>query len=104
MDLFLIENCPNLIEEVQNAVNWYGANDVMQDPGYCVFGACSQEYFNNWINEHKNELAKCWEFAITWDINENEFVFENEEKKALFLISYLASYCEPEENENEFAA
>ena len=105
MDIFLIQNCEILINEVQNAVNLCGANDVIADPGYCVFGACSQEYFENWINEHKTELAKAWEFAITWDINENEFVFDNEEKKALFIISYLAGYMEPEgENENEFAA
>lgn len=94
MDLFLIQNCENLINEVQTAVNWYGANDVQMDPGYCVFGACSQDYLNKWIEDHKNELEKCWEFAITWDINENEFIFKNETEKVLFLIQYLASYCE----------
>jgi len=103
MDIFLIDNCQNLINEVQNAVNSYGVYDVEIDPGYCVFGACSQQYFENWIKENKTELEKAWEFAVTWDINENEFVFDNEEKKALFIISYLAGYMEPE-NENEFAA
>lgn len=97
MDLFLIENCNNLIQEVENTVKMYGANDVMMDPGYCFFGACSQGYFNRWQNEMQKELASAWEFAITWDINEDEFTFNSEDEKTLFIIAYLASYMQEDQ-------
>lgn len=93
MDITLLQKAPKVVALVAEAVLFYGANDVMRDPFYCVQG------FNR-ENELKEEITAVIDFACEWDIDPKEWNFETKESREMFCISYLAS-CFPFDDEDD---
>lgn len=94
MDIYLEQNCPNLMEAVKEC--GYTPEDVERDPFYCILGCCSQEYFDKFVKENHDEIEAVIEFASEWDIDPKEWDFSTDEKRAGFALMYLSVELERE--------
>lgn len=88
MDVFLEENCPNLLEAIKDC--GYTPEDVERDPFYCVLGCCSEKTFDNFVKENHEEIEAAIQFAYMWEIDPKEWDLSTDEKRAGFALVYLA--------------
>lgn len=94
MDIYLEQNCPNLLEAIKDC--GYTPEDVVLDPFYCVLGLCSERTYNNFVNEYHDEIEAAIEFASTWDIDPKEWDLSTTVKRVEFALMYLAMELENE--------
>ncbi len=91
MDVFLLENCPTIVNDLERAMEHVTPHDFILDTGYQLFGMASEDYLNNYWLSHEKEFKKALEFIFEWSVNENELHFENNIQKMLFVYQVLAS-------------
>lgn len=94
MDIYLEQNCPNLLEAVKDC--GYTPEDVERDPFYCVLGCCSEKTFDNFVKESHDEIEAAIQFAYMWDIDPKEWDLSTDEERAKFALMYLAVELERE--------
>ena len=94
MDIYLEQNCPNLLEAIKDC--GYTPEDVGRDPFYCILGCCSQEYFDKFVKENHDEIEAAIQFESEWDIDPKEWDLSTDEKRAKFALMYLATELESE--------
>ena len=87
MDIFLEQNCSNLIDTIKES--GYTLDDVIKDPLYCIFG-WNAEGIENFAKQYGKEIDAVIKFANDYDVDINEFDLSTNEKKVKFAISYLA--------------
>lgn len=90
MDIFLEENCPNLIEVIKEC--GYTFEDVSKNPLYCVFGLYGRpELF---AEKYGKEIEAAIEFANDYAVDINEFDLSTTKKKVRFALMYIATELE----------
>lgn len=87
MDIFLEQNCSNLIDEIKEC--GYTFDDVIKDPLYCIFGWYAKGV-DIFAKQYGKEIDAAIKFANDYDVDINEFDLSTNEKKVKFAISYLA--------------
>lgn len=94
MDVFLEQNCSNLLETIKDC--GYTPADVGRDPFYCILGCCSQEYFGKFVKENHDEIEAAIQFASEWAIDPQEWDLSSDEKRVKFALMHLAVELEEE--------
>lgn len=87
MDIFLEQNCSNLIDEIKEC--GYTFDDVIKDPLYCIFGWYTKGVEIS-AKHYGKEIDAAIKFANDYDVDINEFDLSTNEKKVKFAFSYLA--------------
>lgn len=88
MDIFLEENCPNLIEVIKEC--GYTFEDVIKDPLYCFFGRNAKGP-ENFAKQYGKEIEAAIEFASNYVVDVSKFDLSTTDKKVGFALMYMAT-------------
>lgn len=65
MDLYIEQNCPSIIEKIEEAAEYWAIGDIIADPFYCLFGY-SERAIERFYEENKKEFDAAVEFIDQW--------------------------------------
>ena len=88
MDVFLEQNCSNLIDEIKEC--GYTFEDVIKDPLYCLFG-WNAKGPENFAKQYGKEIEAAIEFASNYVVDISEFDLSTTDKKVGFALMYMAT-------------
>lgn len=106
MDLYLTEHCPELIEQVTEALDNYGEYSMNFDPVYVFFGGMpSQSFVDRQIDNWSDEIEAAINFAGEYAVDLSEYTLDTPWDRFIFAIQYLAFEVQSDrEYEKEQAA
>ena len=71
MDIYLEQNCPSIIEKIEDAAKYWVIGDIIADPFYCLFGY-SEKPIERFYEENKSEFDEAVEFIDRWYMDVDE--------------------------------
>ena len=92
MDIFLEQNCPNLIEHIKESE--YPFEDIVREPLYCVLGFYTPKLVEIFAEQYCKEIDAAIEFADEYDVDISKFDLSTPEKKVGFALMYLTTQLE----------
>ena len=92
MDIFIMQNCPTIVNDLERCIkDGVTPHDLMCDTLYQIFGLASEEYLEKYWKRHEDEFLKALEFIWEWYANEDDFHFDDNVQRMLFVYQVLAS-------------